>query len=202
MNEKEIIRYDTEEIKEIIRNRIFVGGLFSMDLKQKELKEKRSILCKRVESLIPIIDKLNEHAQLFNEVNLLSSDFTRTNPRNEHLKFIPHKQYVCVGIKKEGDEVYDIPEEALLILEECLTSNVGLTFQELKDQNRKDITVTYEPDVFNSEEGYAGYAQISLYGNTFNAEVPNMFLDWIIFGLEPFAINFYSWIDNMKKSYL
>ena len=195
MNEKKIIRYSNDEIEEIIRSNIFIGGLFGKDLNQKELNEKRSILCNRVKSLMPIIKKLNEQGQLFNKVNLLSPDFMRSNPKNEHLKFILYKSCVHVGIKKEGNEVYEIPKEALLVLESKLYEYTGYTFSELEEKKVNNISVKYDP-VDNMETTI-----IRLQSQIYEATTPNMFLDWIIFGLEPFASNFYSWIDSFKKSY-
>ena len=204
MNEKKIVTFSNDEIKKIIRTKIFKDGLFSHDLHQKEIDEQRVILCKRIVSIMPIINTLIEQASMFNDVNLLSSDFTRTNPENEHLRFVVGKTGgIEFGIKKEGKEVYDIPREALLIMESKIEFNLGMTFKEMEQRGIDDISVEFlDPYIANYDKGIPADALIKIGTNAFSVDTPNMFLDWIIFGLEPFTRNFYGWISDLAKAYL
>ena len=193
MSEKKIITFSNDEIKKIIKNKIFKDRLISHDLYQKEIDEQRVILCKRIESIIPIIITLIEQASMFNNVNLLSSDFTRANPENEHLRFVVgNTGGIEFGIKKEGKEVYDIPREALLIMESKIEFNFGITFKEMEKRGIDDISVEFlAPYIANYDKGIPANTLIKIGTNAFSVNTPNMFLDWIIFGLKPFTRNFY-----------
>lgn len=204
MNEKEIITFTDDEIKKIIRAKIFKDGLFSQDLRQKEINEQRVILCKRIESIMPIIITLIDHASMFSDVNLLSSDFTSSNPENGHLRFVVGDTGgIEFGIKKEGKEVYDIPREALLIMEDAIEFNLGLSFNEMKQKGIEDISVEFlAPYIANYDKGIPANSLIRIGTNLFSANTPNMFLDWIISGLEPFTRNFYERVSDLAKAYL
>ncbi|HAU88595.1 MAG TPA: hypothetical protein DCW90_24910 [Lachnospiraceae bacterium] len=204
MNEKKIIMFSNDEIKKIIRTKILKDVLTSHDLHQKEIDEQRLILCKRIESIMPIINILIEQASMFNDVNLLSSDFTRTTSENEHLRFVVgNTGGIEFGIKKEGKEVYDIPREALLIMENKIEFYFGLSFKEMEQRGIEDISVEFlDPYIADYDKGIPANTLIKIGTEAVSVNTPNMFLDWIIFGLEPFARNFYDWISDLAKVYL
>lgn len=189
------IDYTDDDIKQIIRYRIYNDRPIGTNL--EESKRKKEILCNRVKTLSPIIETLVRHGQMFHDVHMLSPDFIRTNDRNGHLKFIISKNNVIdFGIKLTGDEVFDMPEEALFDIEQQTLIENGCSFQLLKDRGIKNIEIEYTPC-------FKGLFD-NLMSMKYNTEyttcvVPDVFLDWIIFDIRSFTENFYQWVKTMNK---
>ena len=121
---------------------------------------------------------------MFNDVNLLSSDFTRTNPENDHLRFVVgNTGGIEFGIKKEGKEVYEIPREALLIMKREIEFNFGITFKEMEHRSIiENISVEFlAPYIADFDKGIPANSLIKIDTNAFSVNTPNMFLNWIIF---------------------
>ena len=196
MGKKIKIDYTDNDIKEIIRSRIYKNGLISTDL--KESKYKNEILCNRVKSLLPTMQTIVRHGQMFHDVHMLSPDFMRTNKRHGHLKFIINDQNkVEFGIKLIDDEVFDIPESALCDIEQKCLIDDGLTFQLLKDTKVKNIEIEYTPIMLGT--CFSNTMSIGYNTNLRFCAVPDVFLDWIIFDICSFTENFYQWVTSMSN---